>query len=93
MSIRIEITEAHIDHRQQTAKNGKVYDFFTQTGYAFIPDAMGKPPKYPQRIEIGHDKDSPAYQPGFYTLDPRSFFVGDFNKLSIGRMKLSPLGK
>jgi hypothetical protein len=92
MSVRIEVTEANIEHRQ-TTKNGKTYDFFTQTAYVFLPDSLGKPSKYPQRIEIGHDKDSPAYQPGFYTLDPRSFFVGDFNKLSVGRMKLSPLPK
>lgn len=90
MSIRIEVTDATIEHRQVT-KGGKTFDFYTQTAYAFIPDALGKPSKYPQRIEIGHDKDAPGYQPGFYTLDPRSFFVGDFNRLSIGRMKLSPL--
>lgn len=92
--IRIEITEAVIEHRQQTAKNGgKVYDFYTQKAFAFLPDSLGKVGKYPQQIEISHDKDSPAYQVGMYTLDPRSLFVGDFHKLAIGRLKLAPLPK
>lgn len=88
MSIRIEVVTAEIEHRQ--VKN---FDFYTQPGFAFLMDASGKPSKYPQKIEITHDKDSPPYQPGFYTLDPRSFYVGDYHKLSIGKMKLSPLPK
>ncbi len=38
------------------------------------------------------EKDAPAYQAGFYTLDLRSIYVGDFRRLELGRVKLVPAG-
>ena len=42
-------------------------------------------------IKVNLDQDAAPYQPGFYTLDPRSLFVGEFQQLAIGRLKLQPI--
>lgn len=88
--MQVEITSAVVNERSGN-KNGKDWNIRTQTGYAFIPDQNGCPQPYPQSITIDLKKDQPAYQPGLYQVADSSFFVGDYGKLSIGRLMFSPV--
>jgi hypothetical protein len=87
--IRIEIVSSTFDERSGS-KNGKNWVIREQAGYAHLLDDQGKPMKYPVACSIPLDRDAGAYQPGFYTLDPRSIYVGDFRRLELGRVKLLP---
>ena len=46
--------------------------------------------KYPVACSIPLEKDAAPYQAGYYTLDMRSIYVGDFRRLELGRVKLVP---
>ena len=85
--IRIEIKSSTANERSGN-KNGKDWMIRTQSAYALIPDENGEFPPYPESIEVDLKRDQAAYSPGVYTLHPASFFVGDFKKLSIGRLML-----
>jgi helix-destabilizing protein len=87
--IRIEIVSSTFDERSGS-KNGKNWVIREQAAYAHLLDEHGKALKYPVACSIPLDKDTGAYQPGFYTLDPRSIYVGDFRRLELGRVKLIP---
>ena len=89
--IRIEIVSTAVEEKSGN-KNGKDWRIREQAGYAFLVDEQGKPHKYPVACVIPLEKDAPAYQPGFYTLDPKSLYVGDFRRLEIGRLRLTPEG-
>lgn len=89
--IRIEVVNTAVDDRTVTSKSGdKSWQFRDQGAYAFIEDRDGRMPKYPVNCRIPLEKDQPPYPAGFYTLDPRSIYVGDFGKLEIGRVRLLP---
>lgn len=90
MSIRVEVVDGQVED-VTGEKNGKSYHIRKQTAFAYIPTDMGKLPKYPTQISVALDRDAPPYTPGFYQVDPRSFMVGDFMSLKLGRIKLSPL--
>ena len=87
--IRIEVVNGAVDERSGS-KNGKNWTIREQSAYAHLLDEFGKPHKYPVQCSIPLDRDAPAYQPGFYMLDPRSIYVGDFRRLELGRVKLIP---
>ncbi len=89
--IRIEIVSTEVDEKSGN-KNGKDWRIREQEAYAHLIGQDGKPGKYPVACSIQLDKDAPAYQPGFYTLDPRSLYVGDFRRLELGRLRLTPDG-
>jgi hypothetical protein len=89
--IRIEVVSSTVDERSGT-KNGKDWLIREQEAYAHLLDEHGKPRKYPVACSIPLEKDAPPYQPGFYTLDLRSIYVGDFRRLELGRVKLVPAG-
>ena len=85
--IRIEVVNTTVDERSGN-KNGKNWLIREQAGYAHLLDDHSKPLKYPVACSIPLEKDAPPYQPGFYTLDLRSVYVGDFRRLELGRVKL-----
>ena len=89
--IRIEVVSSTVDERSGN-KNGKDWLIREQSAYAHLLDEYGKPFKYPVACSIPLEKDAPAYQAGFYTLDLRSIYVGDFRRLELGRVKLAPAG-
>jgi hypothetical protein len=88
--IKIEIAGTGFDERSGT-KNGKPWVIREQEAYAHVLDDKGKPMKYPVLCTVPLERDQAPYQPGFYTLDPRSVLVGDFKRLGLGRVKLLPL--
>lgn len=87
--MQIEVTSPAVTERSGT-KNGKDWSIRTQTAYAFIPDETGKPKQYPESINIDLKKDQQPFAPGRYLLADASFHVGDYGKLSIGRLVLVP---
>ena len=87
--IRIEITSSTFDERSGN-KNGKNWVIREQPAYAHLLDEHSKPFKYPVACSIPLETDAPPYQAGFYTLDLRSVYVGDFRRLELGRVKLAP---
>jgi len=87
--IRIEVVSAAVDERSGN-KNGKNWVIREQSAYAHLLDEHSKPMKYPVACSIPLEKDAAPYQPGFYTLDMRSVYVGDFRRLELGRVRLVP---
>jgi hypothetical protein len=87
--IRIEVVSTVVDERSGN-KNGKNWLIREQGGYAHLLDETSKPLKYPVACSIPLEKDAQPYQPGFYFLDLRSVYVGDFRRLELGRVKLVP---
>ena len=85
--IRIEVVSSTVDERSGN-KNGKNWVIREQAAYAHLLDEHGKPTKYPVACSIPLERDAQPYQPGFYTLDARSIYVGDFRRLELGRVRL-----
>ena len=89
MSIKIEVKTSPVQERSGE-KNGKAWSIRTQTGWAYMFDQEGKPLDYPIKIQMQLEKNQQPYAAGNYTISPLSFLVGDFDKLSIGRLTLIP---
>ena len=90
--LKIEILVGTATKKSGTsAKNGKAYEIVEQEGWAHVSDQNGNPAPYPSRISIQLENGQPPYLPGSYTLADGSFFVGDFSRLSIGRLRLVPI--
>jgi len=91
--IKVEIDSKSIDERSGTSQKGKPYLIREQIAYAHTLGEDGKPGKYPVRCKIGLEEKQAPYEPGFYSIDPRCFIVGDFDRVSIGRLRLIPQTK
>ena len=87
--IRIEVVNTTVDERSGN-KNGKNWVIREQAAYAHLLDDQGKPTKYPVACTLPLEREAQPYQPGFYTLDARSIYVGDFRRLELGRVRLLP---
>ena len=74
--IRIEITDGHVETREgkikSGARQGEQYRIRTQEAYIHNGHA------YPARFKLSLPDDLAGYAPGFYTLAPESFGVGEF---------------
>lgn len=91
MSIKIEIKSLKVDEVSGTSKAGKPYHIRKQTGWAQTYDNSGSQNPYPEKIEFNLAENQLPYAIGVYTIAPESFYVGDFNGLSIGRLILTLL--
>lgn len=89
--IRIEVADdTKVHTKSGTSKNGKGYTIHEQTAYAHVLDEEGRPAKYPVPCRLPVEDEAKPYKQGFYTLDPRSIFVGDYGRLEVGRARLAP---
>lgn len=90
MALKIEMT-ADVESRSGT-KDGRNWNSNKQVGYVTLPSL-----RYPARFLLELDRDQVPYAPGQYEIDDTSFFVGQYDKLTIGRLKLrqsiSPVSK
>lgn len=91
MSILIEIKSPVITEISGISKAGKPYHMRKQVAWAYTFDQQGQPQPFPERIEFSLADGQDPHQPGKYQIAPVSFFVGDFNSLSIGRLVLTPV--
>lgn len=87
--MRIEIQSAEFQVQSGTVKNGsragQSYSIRKQDVWVHLE---GQP--YPIRAVVNLEDNKPPYQPGFYKLDEKSFFVDRFNSLTLGRLALVP---
>lgn len=88
--LKIEIKSTLITEVSGTSKAGKPYHIRKQSAWVHTFDQAGNPQPFPERVEFNLAEQQPAYPVGVYTLSPKSFFVGDFNQLSVGRPILDP---
>lgn len=92
--VKIEIVSTTVNEKAGTAKRtGKQYHIREQGAYVHVLDEAGKPARYPVACVVPLEEDAPPYQPGMYQIDPRSVYVGDFQRVQIGRLRLMALPK
>lgn len=84
--MKIEIKTSEVITKSGTSKNGRQYSIREQVGYALIPGEA-----YPVRVSLPLRDEQPAYQPGMYQVLDESYMVGDFGRLTIGRLQLAPV--
>lgn len=90
MTILIEVKSPVVTEVSGTSKAGKPYHMRKQSAWAYTYDQQGKPQPFPERIEFNLNDGQEPFPVGRYMISPQSFFVGDFNSLSIGRLILDP---
>lgn len=83
--VRVEIDGKPVAKK---SKGGATY--LIQRGWVTLVDESGQPEKYPTKVEFFVDE--PGYTPGAYSLNPCSLRVGEWDRLEVGRVVLSPLG-
>jgi len=77
--------------KQSNAKPGQApRPYCAQAGYAQLYDRNGELEDVPRRIEFMCDK---PMTPGDYTLSPKSFGVGQYDRLEMRRLILEPVVK
>ena len=89
--IRIEVDSITVEERRGTGKNGKPYCIREQGAYAHVLDEHGRAGKYPVRCKLNLDEEQAPFAPGDYQIDPRSLMVGDFDRVTVGRLRIVPL--
>lgn len=88
--IRIEVESTSVDERHGISAKNKPWTMREQKVYAHVLEESGKPAKYPVKCKVLLEENQSPYQPGFYTIDPRSIQVGEYEALGFERMKLVP---
>lgn len=83
--MKIIIKSEVVNTNSGTSRNGKSYSIREQNA------ALDNGGDFPHPFRIQLEDKQPAYAPGEYQLDPQSIYVGDFQRLSIGRVKLLPV--
>lgn len=81
MKYRFEIDSANCEHKEGTSnKTGKDYSFYLQKGYVF----MKADDRYPEAIELSHDKLADALQPGVYVMDlSKAIYLDRFKNFAL----------
>ena len=82
MDVKIEVKSAEVVQRTGTGNNGKPYAFREQVGWIDTGD------EYPQKVRVPVEQGKAP--PGSYVMDPSCLYVGKFNNLSLGRLRLLP---
>ena len=87
--IRIEVVNVIPDTKNGvSAKSGKPYSIREQEAWAYTYNAQGTLNPHPQKIKIILEDAQQPYPAGQYMLDASSLYVGKFDSLMIGRVKL-----
>lgn len=85
IKIEIKPSQAVADTRSGVSKTtGQSYTINEQYAYVFLGQ------DYPQLFKLNLETGQPPYPAGIYTLAPSSIYVGDFQKLRIGKIVLLP---
>ncbi len=85
IKIEIKPSQAVADTRSGVSKTtGQPYTISEQYAYVFLGQ------DYPQLFKLNLEAGQAPYPAGFYTLAPSSIYVGDFQKLRIGKIVLLP---
>ncbi|EBX3330548.1 DNA-binding protein [Salmonella enterica subsp. enterica serovar Kirkee] len=85
IKIEIKQSQAIADTRSGVSKStGQAYTINEQSAYIFLGQ------DYPQLFKLNLEAGQAPYSAGLYTLHPSSIYVGDFQKLRVGRIVLVP---
>lgn len=88
IKIEIKPNQAVVDSRSGVSKrDGKPYTINEQSAYIFLGG------DYPQLFKFNLENGQPAYPAGLYELHESSIFVGDFQKLRVGKIVLISLSE
>lgn len=88
IKIEIKPSQATVETRSGVSKkDGKPYTINEQSAYAFLGG------DYPQLFKFNLENGMPAYPAGLYTLHETCLYVGDFQKLRIGKVLLVSLSE
>lgn len=86
IKIEIKPSQAFSDIRSGISKTtGKPYSISEQSAYIFLGG------DYPELFKFALESGQEPYPAGMYSLHETSLYVGHFNKLTIGKVKLIPL--
>lgn len=88
--IKIEIASNAVETKSGiSAKTSKAYSIRQQEGWATIYNGQtGTVNPHPQKIVFTLEDNQAPYPVGQYLLDPSSLYIGKFDALSVGRVKL-----
>lgn len=90
--IKIEVESTEVKTKSgQSAKTGKNYSIREQDAWAYLVDPEGKPQKHPVAMKITLEDNQVPYAVGAYHLLDSSIYVGDFGRMSVGRVRLAPI--
>lgn len=93
--MKIEVRSAFVAERDQPFTNKKgaqeVAHFRDQSAWAYVTDPNGQPSPYPIAMSISLEKDQAPWPVGSYILDESSLYIGKFNKLQVGKIKLKAI--
>ncbi|EKN4008246.1 TPA: single-stranded DNA-binding protein [Yersinia enterocolitica] len=85
IKIEIKPSQAVADTRNGVSKkDGKPYSISEQSAYAFLGG------DYPQLFKLNIENGQSPYPAGIYTLHESCLYVGDFQKLRVGKIILVP---
>lgn len=92
--IKIEIESPDVSTKSGTsAKSGKPYMIREQEAWAYLATEEGKPQKHPVAMKLTLEDDQAPYPAGAYVLHPSSVYVAQFGRLSVGRVRLTPIAQ
>lgn len=92
--INIEIkNDAVMTRSGVSKKSGQNYLLREQEAWVFLLGADGKAQPYPTRVLVPLEDNQIPFAQGSYVLDPASLYVGQYGKLVLGRLRLSPSQK
>lgn len=85
IKIEIKPAQAIADTRSGISKSsGQPFTINEQSAYIFLGQ------DYPQLFKLNLENGQAPYPAGLYTLHPSSIYVGDFQKLRVGKIVLVP---
>lgn len=79
--MNIEIRNPVVETKTINGKNG-TFELYQITAWAHLD-----PEGYPEKVILQVEQGS-TYEKGIYTLSPKSFQIGQFNRLEIGKAVL-----
>ncbi|WMT17218.1 single-stranded DNA-binding protein [Serratia fonticola] len=86
IKVEVKPSQALADTRSGVSKTtGKPYTISEQSAYIYLGG------DYPELFKITLDEGQKAYPVGLYSLSETSLYIGQFNKLTVGRIKLVPI--
>lgn len=92
--IKIEIESTDVSIKSGTsAKSGKPYSIREQKAWAYLSGEDGKPQKHPVSMLVILEEDQAPYPVGVYVLHPSSLYVAQFGRLSVGKVRLTPIAQ
>jgi len=89
--MKIVIKRTDVAVRSGTGEGGKPWKMTEQQGFAFTVDKNGVPDEYPSKITVRLEDGQAPYAPGEYELEERSYYVGQYGRLTLGNLVLRPI--